>query len=46
MIDAADIEALAKTLVLKAPAVEYGDVDGDGFITISDLVRLINQVKE
>lgn len=46
VIDAADIEALAKTLVLKAPAVEYGDVDGDGFITISDLVRLINQVKE
>jgi len=47
-IDASDIEALALVLVLKAPegsGVEYGDVNGDGMITIADLVALINQVK-
>ena len=49
VIDAVDVEVLAKTLVLKAPegtGIEYGDVDGDGRITIADLVLLINQVKE
>lgn len=48
-IDASDVETLAKVLVLKAPegtGVEYGDVDGDGKITIADLVFLINQVNE
>ena len=48
-IDASDIQALALVLVLKAPegaGVEYGDVNGDGKITIADLVTLINQVKE
>jgi hypothetical protein len=47
VLDEADAEVLAKTLVLKAPegtGIEYGDVDGDGRITIADLVRLINQV--
>jgi hypothetical protein len=46
-VDENDIEALANTLVLKAPegiCLEYGDVDGDGKITVADLVRLINQV--
>ena len=46
-INEADIDVLAKTLVLKAPegtGIEYGDVDNDGRITIADLVRLINQV--
>lgn len=45
-VDDADIDALAKTLVLKSPdgiRVEYGDVDGDGKITIADLVSLINK---
>ena len=49
VIDAVDVGVLAKTLVLKAPegtGIEYGDVDGDGRITIADLVLLINQVKE
>jgi hypothetical protein len=35
--------------VLKAPedaVIEYGDVNGDGVITIADLVALINQIKE
>jgi hypothetical protein len=48
-IDASDVQALALVLVLKAPegaGVEYGDVNGDGKITIADLVTLINQVKE
>ena len=47
-IDAADIEALALVLVLKAPeglVAEYGDVNGDGMITIADLVALINKIK-
>ena len=47
VLDALDVEVLANTLVLKAPEgtrIEYGDVDGDGRITIADLVRLINQV--
>lgn len=47
MLDETDADVLAKTLVLKAPegtGIEYGDVDGDGRITIADLVRLINQV--
>ena len=47
VINEIDVEVLAKTLVLKAPAgteKEYGDVDGDGRLTIADLVRLINQV--
>lgn len=47
--DDADVEALARTLVLKTPegvCVEYGDVDGDGKITIADLVSLINKVNE
>lgn len=46
-IDMNDVEALANTLVLKAPegiCLEYGDVDGDGTITIADLVALINKV--
>ena len=37
----------ATVLLKKAPegtGIEYGDVDGDGRITIADLVRLINQV--
>ena len=48
-IDASDVQALALVLVLKAPegsGVEYGDANGDGKITIADLVTLINQVKE
>jgi hypothetical protein len=47
VINEADVDVLAKTLVLKAPegtGIEYGDVDGDGYVTIADLVRLINQV--
>ena len=47
MLDSADIDVLAKALVLKAPdgtVIEYGDVDGDGYITIADIVRLINKV--
>lgn len=47
-VDAADIEVLAKVLVLKAPegsGIEYGDLNGDGKLTIADLVFLINQVK-
>ena len=42
-----DVDVLAKTLALKAPegtGIELGDVDGDGRLTIADLVRLINQV--
>lgn len=42
-----DVDVLARTLVLKVPegtCIEYGDVDGDGRLTIADLVRLINQV--
>ena len=48
-LDAQDMQSLAKILVLKAPedaAIEYGDVNGDGVITIADLVALINQIKE
>ena len=48
-LDDADVEALARTLVLKTPeglCVEYGDVDGDGKITIADLVSLINKINE
>lgn len=47
VIDESDVNVLAKTLVLKAPegtGIEYGDVDGDGKITIADIVLLINQV--
>ena len=47
ILDATDIDMLAKTLILKTPEginIEYGDMDGDGHITIADLVRLINQV--
>ena len=47
VLNSTDIDILAKTLVLKAPegtVIEYGDVDGDGHITIADLVRLINKV--
>lgn len=47
VVDENDVEVLAKTLVLKDPegtGIEYGDVDGDGRLTIADLVRLINQV--
>ena len=47
VLDAADVDVLAKTLVLRAPegtGIEYGDVDFDGRITIADLVRLINQI--
>lgn len=49
VLDEKDADVLAKTLVLKAPEgtdIEYGDVDGDGFITIADLVRLIIQIKK
>ena len=48
-LDAQDMQSLAKILVLKAPedaVIEYGDVNGDGVITIADLVALINQIKE
>ena len=48
-IDVSDAEVLANCLVLKAPegsGIEYGDVDGDGHLTIADLVSLINKVKE
>ena len=47
-IDEADVASLAQILVLKAPegtGVEYGDVNGDGKLTIADLVSLINQMK-
>ena len=47
ILDSTDIDVLAKALVLKAPdgtVIEYGDVDGDGYITIADLVCLINKV--
>ena len=47
VLDETDADVLAQTLVLKAPegtAIEYGDVDGDGHITIADLVRLLNQI--
>lgn len=47
ILDTTDIDMLAKTLILKTPEgtnIEYGDMDGDGHITIADLVRLINQV--
>lgn len=47
VLDADDVDVLAKTLVLRAPegtGIEYGDVDFDGRITIVDLVRLINQI--
>ena len=48
VIDGTDVDALANILVLKAPegtGVEYGDVNGDGKLTIADLVSLINKVK-
>ena len=47
VLDKTDADVLAQTLVLKAPegtGIEYGDVDGDGHITIADLVRLLNQI--
>lgn len=47
VIDDSDIEALARTLVLKTPegiGLEYGDLNGDGKITIVDLVLLINKI--
>ena len=49
VMDDADTEALAKTLVLCAPegiGLEYGDVNGDGTISIADLVELINRIKK